>query len=217
VNGGRRSRSAELIRALWRGETVTHSGHVTVEDAKLYSLPSHPPRLAVAAISEQTAHWAGTWADCLITTGRPRARMKRMIDAFRGDGGEHKTVLVQHGLSWARSPEQAMRNAQEQWRFSALAGDVLWLLRTPAEFAAASEFVTGDDLARTLRISADLDQHTGWIQEYAELGVDEVYCFNVGKNQAEFIDNFGQRVLPQLKTADQPATVLQGARSDVRP
>jgi len=37
-----------------------------------------------------------------------------------------------------------------------------------------------------------------WIQEYVQAGVNEVYCFNVGKNQRELIDVFGERVLPAL-------------------
>ncbi|HEX2717613.1 MAG TPA: TIGR03557 family F420-dependent LLM class oxidoreductase, partial [Gemmatimonadaceae bacterium] len=92
---------AEIMRALWDGETVTHRGLVTVEEAKLYSRPARPPRLVGAAVSDQTAQWLGSWADGLITTGRPRDDMKRMIDAFRRGGGAGKPILVQHGLSWA--------------------------------------------------------------------------------------------------------------------
>src|SRR4051812_35995199 len=48
----------DVIRALWRGESVTHRGHVTVVDARLYSLPTEPPPLFAAAVSEETAEWA---------------------------------------------------------------------------------------------------------------------------------------------------------------
>src|SRR5688572_7547404 len=132
----------DVIRALWNGETVTHYGRVTVEDARLYSRPMEPPRLLGAAVSEQTAEWVGQWADGLITTGRPRDRMQRMIDAFHRGGGDGKPIVVQHGLSWAASEEEARRNAHEQWRWSTLGGDVLWTLRMPAEFQAAAQFIT---------------------------------------------------------------------------
>jgi G6PDH family F420-dependent oxidoreductase len=186
------------MRALWEGETVTHHGLVTVEEACLYSRPDTPPRLLGAAVSEQTAEWVGDWADGLITTGRSREKMQPMIDAFHRGGGEGKPIVVQHGLSWAPTDEEARRNAHEQWRFSALAGDVLWTLRTPKEFAAASKFVTADDVAEGIRVSSDLDRQAAWVHEYFELGVDEVYCFNVGKNQREYIEAFGERVLPAL-------------------
>ena len=35
---------AEVIRALHRGEEVTHFGHVVVDRARVYSLPDQPPR-----------------------------------------------------------------------------------------------------------------------------------------------------------------------------
>ena len=188
----------EVMRALWKGETVTHHGLVTVEEARLYSRPARPPRLVGAAVSEKTAEWVGEWADALVTTGRRPADMRRIVDAFHRGGGEGKAILVQHGLSWAPSETEARRNAHEQWRFSALGGDVLWTLRTPQEFASASRFVTEDDVAETLRVSSDLERHAAWVHEYFELGVDEVYCFNAGKNQRQYIEAFGERVLPAL-------------------
>ena len=188
----------DVMRALWRGETVTHRGRVVVDDAKLYSLPSTPPRLLGAAVSEPTARWVGSWADGLITTGRPRAEMEKMIDAFRAGGGDGKPVAVQHGLSWAHTDDAARRNALEQWRFSALAADRLWNLRTPADFEAATTDVTVDDLARVMPVSSSLERHAERIRDYLALGVDEIYCFNVGTNQREFIEAFGAKVLPLL-------------------
>lgn len=188
----------DIMRALWSGETVTHYGRVTVEDARLYSRPKEAPRLLGAAISEATAEWIGEWADGLITTGRRRDEMVRMIEAFHRGGGEGKPIVVQHGLSWSPDESVALRAAHEQWRFSTLGGDVLWTLRMPAEFESASQFVTPDNVANTIRVSADPARHAEWIHEYIELGVNEVYCFNVGKNQREYIDIFAEQVLPQL-------------------
>ncbi len=125
--------------------------------------------------------------------------MDRMIEAFHRGGGEGKPIIVQHGLSWAPREADALRHAHEQWRFSTLAGDVLWTLRMPDEFRSASQFVTPDDVARTIRVSSDVERHVAWINEYVEAGVNEVYCFNVGKNQREFIDLFGGRALPALR------------------
>lgn len=189
----------DVIRALWRGETVTHRGLVIVEGAKLYSRPRMPPRLLGAAVSPETARWLGEWADGLITTGRPRDAMKGMIEAFRDGGGDGKPIVVQHGFSWARTDDEARRNAHAQWRFCTLGADTLWDLKMPADFEAASSSVTIDDVARTVRVSSSLDQHAEWIRDYIDLGVAEVYCFNVGKNQREYIEAFGERVLPSLE------------------
>jgi hypothetical protein len=48
-------------------------------------------------------------------------------------------------------------------------------------------------------ISAELDEYVDAIQGYVDLGFDEIYLHNVGRNQAEFIDTFGRKVVPRLK------------------
>ena len=189
---------ADVMRRLWRGEHVTHRGHVVVADAKLYSLPATPPLLLGAAVSEATAEWLGGWADGLITTGRPRQEMRRIMDAFRRGGGEGKPVFAQHVLVWAPREEDARRMAHEQWRFAALPGDSLWDLRTPADFARATLTVTPDDVASKIVVSSRLDVHLEHLAAYADLGVDAVYCLNAGKNQREYIEAFGAEVLPRL-------------------
>ena len=52
-----------------------------------------------------------------------------------------------------------------------------------------------DDVAAKIRVSASVDDHRRWLDDYVELGVDRVFCFNVCQNQREYIDTFGP-VLP---------------------
>jgi coenzyme F420-dependent glucose-6-phosphate dehydrogenase len=47
-------------------------------------------------------------------------------------------------------------------------------------------------------MSADLEEHLEHIQHYVDLGFDEVYVHNVGRNQGEFIKAYGERVIPKL-------------------
>src|SRR5690606_15429485 len=51
---------AEIMRALWRGETVSYKGHVTVSEAKVYSLPERATQLVGDAITEETEAWKDT-------------------------------------------------------------------------------------------------------------------------------------------------------------
>jgi coenzyme F420-dependent glucose-6-phosphate dehydrogenase len=48
-------------------------------------------------------------------------------------------------------------------------------------------------------ISSSLDRHLDWLGGLAELGVDEIHLHQVGRNQEQFIEAFGARVLPQLR------------------
>ncbi len=74
----------EVMRALWRGEEVSHRGRVVVDRARLWSLPDEPPQLVAGAMSAETAAWAAEWADGLITANQPLDKLRRIVDAFRG-------------------------------------------------------------------------------------------------------------------------------------
>jgi coenzyme F420-dependent glucose-6-phosphate dehydrogenase len=189
----------DVMRALWRGETVSHRGRIIVELARLYTLPRRPPALFGAAVSDATAEWCGAWADGLITTGRPPEEMARMIEAFHRGGGGGKPVFVQHVLSWNPSAEAAHAAARDQWRFATLDAEQLWNLRTPADFADATRSATAENVASKIRVSSDLGKHAEWLNAYADVGVEAVFCLNVGKNQREFIEAFSREVLPVLK------------------
>ena len=83
------------MRALWRGEEVSHRGHVVVDRARLWSLPDEPPQLIGGAMSVETAAWAAEWADGLITTNHPLDKLRRIVDAYRGAGGRG-SLRLQH-------------------------------------------------------------------------------------------------------------------------
>lgn len=189
----------EIMRALWSGETVTHRGRITVEEARLYSLPAEPPRVVVAALSPETARWAGEWADGLITVVSDRERMRRMIDAFRAGGGEGKPLYLQAQLSFARTDEEALDAASDQWREVLFPSAVLATLRSPAEFEAAGEYIGREEVREKIRVSADPERHLHWLREYIELGFEEINLHNLCRTEQErFIEVFGERVLPEL-------------------
>ena len=54
-----------------------------------------------------------------------------------------------------------------------------------------------EDAVRML-ISSDPEAHRKEIQKFIDLGFDQVYLHNVGRNQTEWIDVFGREVLPKL-------------------
>src|SRR4051794_18680627 len=68
-----------VIRALWAGETVNQkTPWFCVQDARLYTRPATPPRIYGAAITEDTARWAGGWADGLITVGKEADDLRKV-------------------------------------------------------------------------------------------------------------------------------------------
>lgn len=188
-----------VIRALLAGELVTHRGRMTVVEAKLYSRPDRPIPLFGAAVTPETARLAGSWADGLLTTGDDLEVLHRVIDAFRANGGEGKPIHVQTALSWARTDEEAVAQALDQWAPMVIGGEASWDLRRPSDFDLVGQLVTREKIARCVMISADPGHHAERIAQIAALGVDTIHLHNVGRNQEWFIDVFARHVLPQLR------------------
>lgn len=190
--------AADVIRALWAGETVTHHGRLTVEEAKLYTRPEKVPILYGAALTEKTAEWLGSWADGLLTTSREPDEARNMIEAFRRGGGDSKPLLLKAGICWAETDAQAEAEAFKHWKTNAFPSEVLTELRTPAHFEAAASHVRPSDMHQSLRISSSAQRHIDWILKDLELGFEEIYLHNVGVNQEAFIDFFGEQILPEV-------------------
>jgi probable non-F420 flavinoid oxidoreductase len=191
--------AATVMRRLWAGENVSHNRHFTLDHARLFTLPKKPPALLAAAISAETAAFAGEWADGLITVLGERETMAKVMKSFRDAGGRDKPVLLQGQTSWAADDETARCQAFDQWRGNIFPSSVLTDLRMPEDFDAAAELVTPDQLEGRIRMSADPNQHVRWLEEDREMGFSEVLIHNVGRNQREFIAVFGEHVLPTLQ------------------
>lgn len=195
--------AVEIMRALWRGETVTHYGRIRVEEARLYTLPEAPPPLIGPALTPETAEWMGGWADGLITVLLQKEAMREIIDAFRRGGGEGKPIFLQAQLAFAETEEEALRQAWEQWRSVQLPTPVLATLRMPADFDATGHYVRKEDIHQKVKVSADPEWHLEWLRECVEMGFHEINLHNIprGAEQERFIDVFGERVLPELRKA----------------
>jgi probable non-F420 flavinoid oxidoreductase len=189
----------EIIRALWTGETVNHRGLITVEEAKLYTLPAEAPKIIGAALSPETAGWMGGWADGLITTVGERESMQQIIDAFHRGGGAGKPIYLQAQLSFAKSDVDALEAAWEQWRSVMLPSPVLAELRLPMQFDLLGEALTPDHCRERMRVSSDPEQHLRWLEEDVAMGYAEINLHNVCREEQErFIDVFGEKVLPRI-------------------
>jgi probable non-F420 flavinoid oxidoreductase len=208
VRDARLRECVDVIRALLAGEEVTHEGLVTVDRARIWTLPEEPPALIAPAVTVATARRGAEWADGLVTINQPHDRLREMIAAYRDAGGRGKLVLQVH-VSYDPDPERALAVAFEEWHSNVFPPPLCWDLDTPQAFELASAHVTPADVAKVVRVSSDLGQHAAWIAEYADLGFDDIYLHQVGPEQQHFLDAFGEHVLPQLDVvAPSPAVAV---------
>jgi coenzyme F420-dependent glucose-6-phosphate dehydrogenase len=190
---------ADMMRALWAGETVTRHGLVTAQDARLYVRPDATPLLLGAAISADTARWVGEWADGMVTVAGPRDSMREVVDAFRETGGA-KPMFLQVALSFARTDEEALAAALDQWRQVAVDQDKLAELASPEAFDRESAAAQPTDIVTKVRVSADVERQIAWLHEDAAMGFDRVYVHNVARDHQErFIEVWAEQVLPRFR------------------
>lgn len=198
VRNARLEACYRIMAELLAGQEVSRQGHATVSHARLYSLPQQQPLIIGAALSIETAAWMGGWAPGLITTHRPVAALRGLIDAYRSNGGAGKPLYLKVQLSYARDPEAALDGAYDQWRTNVLPGDKLADLERVADFDREAESVSRQDLYGQVLVSADLPEFVARLREYAALGFERIILHNVNRDQETFIRDFGREVLPAL-------------------
>jgi coenzyme F420-dependent glucose-6-phosphate dehydrogenase len=195
----------EIIQALFSGKVVKHHGtHFNLESAKLYTLPDTPPPIYVATSGPVNAERTGRTCDGIITVGAPDERIKNLLARFEkgareaGKDPARMPKIMQLHVSWAQSREAALEQAVREWPNGGMRfpkGDI----RNPEDFAAMAELVRPEHFQGRVFCSADLGEHAAHIQHFIDLGFDQVYVHNVGRNQQEFIKAYGREVVRSLR------------------
>ena len=151
--------SADIMRRLWNGETVTTSGLIKTDRAKIYSLPEEPPLIFGAAITDETAQWVGSWADGLLTVAKPPEDLAKTVAAFRRGGGEGKPMRLQSAVAF--DAEAAYRN----WGHCGVSISDQQDIVVPIEFDRRKAKFDAEAVKDKLRVSDDLEQHRRWIAD----------------------------------------------------
>jgi coenzyme F420-dependent glucose-6-phosphate dehydrogenase len=192
IRNERLKESADVIRKLLNGQQVNFQGHIKVRNAKLYTLPAVKPSLFCAAISEQTAGWAGEWADGLLTTAGDLQEVIKKKQQFENRGGKGKPVHLQFSFSYDRDRESAINGAYDQWRTNIIGTDKLDELSTPQQFDKIAERITRVDIAEKVPIYTNINTVIEHAREYLQNGFQMVTLHNVNTNQEQFIKDFGK-------------------------
>lgn len=185
-----------VIRALWRGDEITHHGeHYTVENAKLFTLPEEPPPVYVSAYGPKAATLAGEIADGFFTVGPQEEALER----YRETGGEGP-AYGQMTISYAETEDEAVDSAYERWPNTALPGELSVELATPVHFKQASQTITKQDIAEGSTLTdPDPEAHVQNIEQFADAGFDHVTIHQIGADVDGFFEVYEDEVLPEIQ------------------
>jgi len=197
--------SIEIINKLFTGNVVKHKGeYFTLESAKLYTRPETPVPVYVATAGPINARKTGKFADGIITVGAADEKIGMLWGKYEegaleaGKDPSHAPKILQIHVSWARTDDEAVRNAMIEWPNGGMSFPKQDI-KNPEDFAAMARLVRPEDFKNRVLMTSDLAAHAAHIQHYVDMGFDEVHLHNVGRNQAEFIQVFGREVIPNLR------------------
>ncbi|HEV7679673.1 MAG TPA: TIGR03557 family F420-dependent LLM class oxidoreductase [Candidatus Dormibacteraeota bacterium] len=198
VRQERLAESVDVIRTLWSGRRVNHRGaHYVVEDARIYTLPSQPVEIMIAAAGAKAAKLAAEKGEGLIGVS-PKAEL---VQAYVDAGGRGPRYGQVH-VCWAATEEEAKRTAYQWWPNVAMEGMITAELRLPAEFEQVALLVNPDDVARGVVCGPDPERYVAKIREYVEAGFDHVYLHQIGPDQEGFFTFFERELAPRLQMAE---------------
>jgi G6PDH family F420-dependent oxidoreductase len=197
--------SIEAIQELFSGETVTYRGtYVTVEDARLYTMPETPPPIGVAGSGSQSVELAASFGDAFIST-EPDADT---VAAYRERAGERARAIGQVPLSYDADAGRA-REYAHRFAFGVAGWKVMSELPNVVNFDAAAATVRDDDLAEIAGIGSDADVHAEAILPFVEAGFDEICVVQVGDDRDGFFRFWADELRPRLDKAVEGATDAQ--------
>jgi coenzyme F420-dependent glucose-6-phosphate dehydrogenase len=206
--------SLELIRAMWTGKEVTFNGdYFNARKAKLYTPPRRNIPIYISSLVPESAYFAGKYGDGLITAGNPEM-MRQIIANFNngameaGKDPSRMPKIVLYNASYTDDVEAAVKVQKKYWASTAIHAMYLQNIYTP-KMAAMNGAVVGDDtIIKNTCISRDPEAHVKFARRYIDLGFDRLYIHSAGPDQYEFIESYGQHVLPLVrkkKPAEAPA------------
>jgi G6PDH family F420-dependent oxidoreductase len=202
--------SVDLIHKLFSGKvTRQHGQFFNLESVRLWTLPTTPPPIYIATSGPVNSERTGRIAEGIITVGAPDEKIKTLLGRFekgaREAGKDPATMarIIQLHVSYAPTREAAVEQTVREWPNGGMAfpkADI----RSPEDFEAMAKIVRPENFVGRVFMSPDLGEHTAHIQHFIDLGFDEVYIHNVGRNQEAFIQAYAREVLPRLRWPAKP-------------
>ncbi len=193
------SEAVDIIRQLLAGEeSVNYRGrHFDVEQAKLWDLPERRVPIGIAVSGPGSCRLAGTKADLMIAT-EPEPALGEMFDAAGGSG---KPRVGQVALAYDNDRDAAVARAHEQFRWFGLGWKVNADLPNPESFAAATQFVTPDQVGEQIGCGSDVEEHVEKIRPFIDAGFTEIALVQIGADQQQpFMGWAEAELLPALRS-----------------
>ncbi|MEO1115056.1 MAG: glucose-6-phosphate dehydrogenase (coenzyme-F420) [Pseudomonadota bacterium] len=198
-----------LIRRLWREERVSFEGdYYKTESATIYDRPDKAVPIYVAAAGPMIAKYAGRFGDGFICTSgkNPALYAETLIPNLEAglQQQDRQPDAVDRMIEIKLSFDTDVAQAKEDTRFwgaLALTPEQKMTVEDPLEMEKLADSLSSDQTASRWIVSADPDEVVEKIRPYTDLGFNHLVFHAPGPDQARFLQQFSDHVMPRLRAA----------------
>jgi coenzyme F420-dependent glucose-6-phosphate dehydrogenase len=203
--------AVELIRRLWTEERVDFDGtYYRTDRATIYDRPDTAIPIYIAASGPAATRYAGRVGDGFITTSgkAPTLYTDTLLPAL-SEGAEKAgrtlddlVLQIELKVSFDEDRERALQDCR-YWGALALSPEEKTGVEDPIEMQRLADALPVERAASRFIVSSDPDEHVERIMRYVELGFTQLVFHAPGPDQARFLEQFGEHVLPRLRKLTQ--------------
>ena len=185
----------DIIRQLWRGETVSYDGsYYEVDEARLFTLPENPIEIMVAASGGQSAELAAEIGDGLIGV----APDESLLATFDETASRPMPKYGQVTLAWGQSEADARQTLTELWPQSGLGGNLKWETKTWQLFEDGVKPLTEEQIVGKTPCGPDPEAHLEAIRAFEQAGYTHISLHQIGRDHRGFFRFFEEELKPRL-------------------
>jgi G6PDH family F420-dependent oxidoreductase len=187
--------AVQVIHGLFDGGYFNYNGsHFRVDAAKLWDLPEVRVPVAVAVSGSQSASRFAPVADAMVAV-EPDDSLCAQWDSARSGAPSRK--IGQIPVCWDPDRSTAVKRAHEQFRWFGGGWKVNAELPDVTSFAAATAYVTPEDVALSIPCGPDLNPILSQVQTYKDAGFTDLAVVQIGgEHQDGFLEFAKERLLP---------------------
>jgi coenzyme F420-dependent glucose-6-phosphate dehydrogenase len=197
----------ELIRRLWSGEEVTFDGdYYATHKARLYTLPKDPIPLYISSLVPDSADFAGRYGDGLITTaGHRPEHYQKMFKAFEqsaqaaGKDTKQMPRLIELRVAYTDDLDAEIKQVKKYWAGTFIPAMYTQRLYTPSMSAKNGKCVGAEAIREEGCFSSDADDHVQFLQQYIDMGFDQLYIHCATADQKGFLQRYAKDIVAKLR------------------
>jgi F420-dependent hydroxymycolic acid dehydrogenase len=193
--------AAEIIRKLWVGQQIDHSGKYYKVNARLYDPPSKPIPLMMAGNGPKAMHRCGQYADGLITDPKTWKEHKAEFQKGAAEGGKDLSrmpVFIEQYVVVGDKKDAG--EAAELWRFGPKAWKPYFNIRDPKTIQERADAeIPLEKVTEGWAVGTDPEVHVKVLSDLFDGGATGVHIHSGQHDQRRVIEFYGKEVLPRLR------------------